>query len=354
MGGSRGRLISLKEKSRAIELVEEAVASGAGRKKACKTIGISIRSLQRWDQVCNPDGRKGAEKKVPRKLTEEERKKVKDTACEQRFKDLTPYEIVALLAEKGLYIASERTFYRILKHYGLLHHRGNSKPASIKSEPKELVATGPNEIWSWDITWLKTDVRGLFYYTYMIKDIWTKDIVGWAIHDREDDTLAASLFNSLQLKHKMKGIYLRSDNGNPMKGATMLMTLYNLGVIPSYSRPRVSNDNPFIESLFKTLKYTAGYPGKFKSMEEARMWMANFVNWYNTEHRHSAIGYVTPMQRRSGVYKEIFDKRNNTLVAAREKNPERWGKKQKVWGCDDKVYLNPGKDSKKNLMKKIA
>jgi len=188
----------------------------------------------------------------------------------------------------------------------------------------------------------------------MIQDIWTKDIVGWEIHDREDDALAAALFNRLRLKHNMKGIYLRSDNGNPMKGATMLMTLYNLGVIPSYSRPRVSNDNPFIESLFKTLKYTAGYPGQFKDMDHARTWMANFVNWYNTEHKHSAIGYVTPQQRRSGVYKEIFDKRNDTLAAARKRNPERWGKKQRVWGCDEQVYLNPGKETKEKLMKKIA
>jgi putative transposase len=354
LGGSRGRLISLEEKQQALELIKNAIASGARKEKACETIGIGIRALQRWDQVCNPDGRKGALKKVPRKLTEEERQKVKDTACEQQYKDLNPYEIVALLAENGTYIASERTFYRILKVAGLLHHRGNGKPANGTLEPDELVATGPNQIWSWDITWLKTEVRGLFYYCYMIKDIWTKDIVGWEIHDREDDVLAAALFKRLQLRHKMKGIYLRSDNGNPMKGATMLMTLYNLGVIPSYSRPRVSNDNPFIESLFKTVKYTAGYPGQFKDIEHARTWMAKFVNWYNTEHRHSAIGYVTPHQRRSGIYKEIFEKRNNTLSNARKKNPERWSKKQRVWGCNDKVYLNPGKETKKSLMKKIA
>ena len=347
-------MILLEEKHRARELVRDAMASGARKKQACEVLGISIRALQRWDQVCNPDGRKGALKKIPRKLTEEERQKVKDTACEQQFKDLTPYEIVALLAENGSYIASERTFYRILKDDGLLHHRGNGKPAIRTSEPEELVATGPNQIWSWDITWLRTNVRGLFYYTYMIKDIWTKDIVGWEIHDREDDALAAALFNRLRLKHNMKGIYLRSDNGNPMKGTTMLMTLYNLGVIPSYGRPRVSNDNPFIESLFKTLKYTARYPGQFKDMDHARTWMANFVNWYNTEHRHSAIGYVTPQQRRSGVYKEIFEKRNDTLAAARKRNPERWGKKQRVWGCDEQVYLNPGKETKERLMKKIA
>ena len=347
-------MISLKEKHWVCELVRDAMTSGARKKQACEVLGISIRALQRWEQACNPDRRKGARKRVPRKLSEEERQKVKATACEAQFKDLTPYEIVAILAENGLYIASERTFYRVLKANGLLHHRGSGKPPIRSGEPQELIATGTNQIWSWDITWLRTDVRGLFYYAYMIKDIWTKDIVGWEIHDREDDALAAAMFNRLRLKHDMKGIYLRSDNGNPMKGATMLMTLYNLGVIPSYGRPRVSNDNPFIESLFKTLKYTAGYPGQFKNLEHARTWMANFVNWYNTEHRHSAIGYVTPQQRRSGDFKIIFGKRNETLTSAREKNPERWVKNQRVWGCDERVYLNPGKKTKEMLMNKCA
>jgi putative transposase len=347
-------LISLEEKHQVRALVRDAMISGARKKKACEVLGISIRALQRWEQACNPDGRKGAVKSIPRKLSEEEKQKVKDTACEEQFKDLTPYEIVAILAENGIYIASERTFYRILKADGLLHHRGNGKPPIRSGEPQELIAIGPNQIWSWDITWLRTNVRGLFYYTYMIKDIWTKDVVGWEIHDREDDALAAALFHRLRLKHDMKGIYLRSDNGNPMKGATMLMTLYNLGVIPSYSRPRVSNDNPFIESLFKTLKYTAGYPGQFKDLEHARTWMANFVNWYNTEHRHSAIGYVTPQQRRSGDFKIIFGKRNETLASAIEKNPERWVNNKKVWGCDELVYLNPDKKTKEMLMKKCA
>ena len=146
-------MILLEEKHRARELVQDAMASGARKKQACEVLGISIRALQRWEQACNPEGRKGAGKRVPRKLSEEERQKVKNTACEAAFKDLTPYEIVAILAENGIYIASERTFYRILKADGLLHHRGNGKPAIRTSEPKELVATGPNQIWSWDITW---------------------------------------------------------------------------------------------------------------------------------------------------------------------------------------------------------
>lgn len=347
-------MISLGEKQEAMILIQEATEGGARKKKACEMIGISIRAFQRWEKAIINDARKGAKKKIPRKLSEEEKQEIIDISCSPEYKDLTPYEIVAILAEKGVYIASERTFYRVLKESGLLHHRGNGRVPVKREIPAELVAAGPDQIWSWDITWLKTEIRGLFYYAYVVKDIWTKDIVGWEIHDREDEQIAASLFKRIKMRHDMKGIYLRSDNGNPMKGATMLMTLYNLGVIPSFSRPKVSNDNPFIESLFKTLKYTAGYPGQFKSLDHARTWMADFVNWYNTEHRHSSIGYVTPGQRRNGDYKEIFKKRNQTLAEARQVHPERWGIKLRVWKSVEKVYLNPGKETKEKLAKKIA
>ncbi len=354
MGGARGRLIPLEEKRSTIEWIDEAVLSGARKRNACEITGISIRTYQRWQRECVGDKRKGAPKKIPRKLSAEEIERVKETACMPEYRDLTPYEIVAILAENGEYIASERTFYRFLKAAGLLHHRGDGKALIRRAHPQELVAMGPNQVWSWDITWMKTDVRGLFNYAYVVKDIWTKDIVGWEIHDREDDELAAELFKRLQMKHGMRGIYLRSDNGNPMKGATMLMTLYSLGVIPSYSRPRVSNDNPFIESLFKTLKYTAGYPGQFKDMDHSRTWMAEFVNWYNMEHRHSAIGYVTPQQRRNGDYKKIFEKRNEAVARARSLHPERWVSRQRVWGCNEVVYLNPSLETKEKLLKKCA
>lgn len=347
-------MISPEEKQQAIHLVHEAVESGARKKTACCTLGISIKSMERWEKECSPDRRKGASKEVPRKLSDEERQRVIEIACSKENKDLNPYEIVAISAENGQYIASERTFYRILNEEGLLHHRSNAKPASKKAEPDELVATGPDQIWSWDITWLQNEVRGLFHYAYVIKDVWSKKVVGWEIHDREDAELAAGMFKRLKMKYNMRGIFLRSDNGSPMKGSTMLMTLYNLGVIPTYSRPRVSNDNAFIESFFKTLKYTAGYPGQFKDIDHARIWMADFVIWYNTEHRHSAIGYVTPNQRCSGEYKNIFKRRNDTLAKAKIKNPERWVNRQRVWNCDEKVYLNPGKETKEKLMKKIA
>lgn len=342
----------MKDKTQTIELVKEATGNGVRKAKACAVLNLSLRTFQRWEKECCADKRKGAMKNIPRKLSEIENQKVIDTACDNKFKDLTPHEIVAILAEQGEYIASERTFYRILNMANMLHHRGNNKPCRRTDKPDELKATGSDQVWCWDITFLRTPVYGLYFYCYMIKDIWTKEIVGWEIHETEDVEIASELFRRLKKKYKLKGIKLHSDNGNPMKGATMIMTLYNLGVIPSYSRPRVSNDNPYIESLFKTLKYTAGYPGQFKDLYHARIWMAEFVNWYNTEHRHSAIGYVTPAQRRSGEYKEIISVRNKTMEQARLLHPERWGKKVRIWNATEEIFLNPNAETKERLNQK--
>ena len=347
-------MISLENKQQSIELVKEAMVGGASKEAACQTLEISIRTFQRWEKECRADSRKGSLKNIPRKLSDEERRNLIAMSCSNEFKDLTPYEIVAILAENRAYIASERTFYRVLNAANMLHHRVNSKPCSKTGKPAELKATGPDQVWCWDITWLRTAVHGLYYYCYMIKDIWTKEIVGWEIHDVEDIDLAAEMFKKLKSERKLKGVRLHSDNGNPMKGATMIMTLYNLGVIPSFSRPRVSNDSPYIESLFKTLKYTAGYPGQFKNIEHARVWMADFVNWYNTKHRHSAIGYVTPVQRRSGEYKEIFKVRNLTMEHARRMHPERWGNRTRIWKANEEIYLNPSDETKERLSQMSA
>lgn len=349
MGGRRGRMIPLEDRISSIDLIREAVTHGARKIKACEALEISVRTCQRWEKDCSPDKRKGASKQVPRKLSSEESQEVLDISCSERFKDLTPYEIVPILAEEGRYIASESTFYRILREEKLLHHRKNSKPNSRTGRPPELKATGPNQVWSWDITWLRSEVSGIFYYCYMIKDIWKKNIVGWEIHDYESADIASDMFKRLKMKYNLKGIRLHSDNGNPMRGSTMIITLHNLGIIPSFNRPRVSTDNPFIESLFCTMKYTAGYPGRFKSLTHAREWMSEFVNWYNTRHRHSAIGYVTPEQRGSGIDLEIFKKRNKTISDARKRHPERWGKKVRLWKNKDVVILNPNVKENNNL-----
>jgi len=166
----------------------------------------------------------------------------------------------------------------------------------------------------------------------------------YEVHPRESDKIAAELFRNLASKENLNGVRLHSDNGHPMKGATMIMMLYWLGIIPSFSRPRVSDDNAYSESLFKTLKYTAGFPKFFSGLEHARSWMADFVNWYNDKHRHSGIGYITPKQRHSGEGKIIMKKRNAALLKAFSSKPERWSRKPALWDETETVYLNLSKE----------
>jgi transposase InsO family protein len=251
------------------------------------------------------------------------------------------YEIVAILLDEGTYLASVSTFYRVLREAGLIHHRGNSRPGHKQARPDELKATGPNQVFSWDITWLPTYIRGLFLFAYMIIDVWSRKIVGWEIHTRESVEISEAMFKRLSREKDLENVRLHSDNGAPMRGSMLLVTLHQLGVLPTFSRPRVSNDNPFIESFFKTVKFTPGYPGRFRDIEHAREWMADFVDWYNTEHLHSGIGYITPEQRHSGQVKKIMRFRNEVMDEARKQQPERFSGKPVRWSEHPVVYLNP-------------
>jgi len=313
-----------------------------------------VRTYQRWKGGKLIDRRKGAIRNLRRKLSGAERKELIRQACNQRFRDCTPYEIVAILAQEGTYLASVSTFYRVLRQEGKLHHRSESRPTTRRAAPPELVATGPNQVFSWDITYLKTSVSGIYLYTYLIVDVWSRKIVGWSVETEETEDRAVQLFRNLQRTLHLREVRLHSDNGNPMKGATMLMTLYNLGVIPSFSRPRVSDDNPYSESLFKTLKYTAGYPRYFRDLTHAREWMATFIDWYNTRHLHSGIGYVTPQQRHEGTAKAILEARNRTVGQAYQRHPERWSRRPKKWTSPDTVYLNPTPERKLSHGKSAA
>ena len=246
------------------------------------------------------------------------------------------------------YIASSSTFYRVLREKDMLHHRKKGRARKKLNPPPELAATGPNQVWSWDITYLKTEIKGIYLYAYIIIDVWSRKITGWEIHEEESETIARELFERLKGRYNLSGIKLHSDNGNPMKGATMIMTLYNLGVIPSFSRPRISDDNPYSESLFKTLKYTAGFPGCFKNLNHSREWIADFVNWYNEKHRHSGIKYITPNQRHSGLGEKIMMIRNQVIAEAFSQNPQRWSHKPALWKNLETVYLNPSAETKNN------
>jgi len=263
-------------------------------------------------------------------------------ANSNEYKDKTPWEIVASLADKGDYIASESSFYRVLKSNKLLAHRHKSKPRNM-FKPKPLIATGPNQIWSWDITYLKTQVRGQFYYLYMFMDIFSRYIVGAKVFEAESMDLSSKLINEIYLKNGIrKGqIYLHSDNGGSMKGATMLATLERLGVVPSFSRPSVSNDNPYSEALFKTTKYCPMYPANpFESLDAANDWVTEFIKWYNEEHMHSSIKFVTPGLRHRGEDKSILRQREAVYLSAQTANPMRWSGKIKNFDFISSVSLN--------------
>lgn len=284
------------------------------------------------------DRRKGAVKKVPRKLSEEEQRQIVDTCCSPSYRNLTPYEIVPKLAAEGRYIGSEASFYRVLRVHDLLKDR-RERSAARRPEPLEVKARAANQLWSWDITYLKTKIRGRYFYLYLFMDVFCRSIMGWDVFEREDGQLAAGLFKSAVERYGARGVRLHSDNGGPMRSATMLATLQRLGVVPSFSRPSVSNDNPFSESLFKTLKYRSGYPRSFESIEAARDWVAEFVEWYNEEHLHSQIGYVTPMQRYRGEDLAILAERQATYQRARAAHPERWSRSSRAWTRPSDVFL---------------
>lgn len=327
-----------------LSLVDEAVRSGARLRSACHELGLSMRTIQRWREPCNgEDGRKGPVTAPANKLSVEERQQLLDTLNSPEFRDVSPHQVVPRLADQEKYLASESTMYRLLREQKQLTHRERSKPATSR-RPNEHAATGPCQVWSWDITYLRGAVRGSFYYLYMFEDVWSRKIVGWQIHEEESMELAASLFREICTTSKLDpaGLVLHADNGGPMKGSTMLATLQRLGVVASFSRPHVSDDNPFSEALFRTLKYRPEYPSEaFSSLEHARTWTASFVTWYNTAHRHSAIRFVTPHERHNGRDKEILARRHHVYQRARENNPQRWSARTRNWAPVETVTLNP-------------
>lgn len=346
------------ERAEIIELVHESRASGACQSMACEIMGISAKTLQRWRQDGNAqDGRIEAKHKPANKLTAMEKQRLIQTANKPEYAALPPGKIVPKLADEGVYIASESTFYRVLKEANQQHHRQKAKPDRQVKKPRALTATGPNQIFTWDITYLPTQVKGIFLYLYLVMDIYSRKIVGWQVHEEESSTLASSLMTDICQREGIlpNQVTLHSDNGSPMKGATMLATLQELGVVPSFSRPSVSNDNPYSESLFRTLKYRPEYPEKpFSNLLSARVWVQGFVDWYNFEHLHSAIRFVTPVQRHTGEEIEILAKRKRVYEQAKLRKPERWSGEIRNWKPAARVYLNPEKQEPGLVEKKAA
>lgn len=344
--------MSLEDRRHLSGLIEEAVVAGARRSECCKVLEFSVRTLQRWEKDPDQgDKRRGPVTATMSQLTEAERAEIIAVVTSVEYRSLPPSQIVPKLADKGIYLASESSFYRILKKQNLSAYRLNTKPRTYL-RPSAVVATAPNRVWSWDITYLKSPVRGQYFFLYMIMDIFSRMIVGSEVYVCESAEYAAALIADTAKRHQVvrNELVLHSDNGGPMKGATMLATLQKLGVVPSFSRPKVSDDNPFSESLFKTLKYRPSFPsGAFASLAEARTWVERFVSWYNHDHQHSEISFVTPASKHAGEDLAILEKRKMIYEKARTKNPHRWSTTTRKWNKVTEVHLNPTKETRQAM-----
>lgn len=343
-------MISAQHRQKAVELIDEAARAGAGRDKACKLLGIHVRTYQRWTRggEVATDGRPTASRPAPaNRLSQAEREKVLACCHDPQFASLPPSQIVPKLADRDEYIASESTFYRVLREAGEQQHRGRAQAPRRRAAPTTHCASGPSQVWSWDITWLPGPAKGIFYYLYLILDIYSRKIVGWEVYDQELTANAAAVVERAVLAEGclQPPRVLHSDNGSPMKGSTLLATLERLGVQPSYSRPRVSNDNPYSEAIFRTCKYRPCYPRRgFPDVAMAQAWVLAFARWYNHEHCHSGIRFVTPNARHEGHDVEILRRRQAVYEQAKARHPERWTRAIRNWQPVGVVMLNPDRD----------
>lgn len=319
-------------------------ASGARQAVACKTVRISVRTYQRWRlRPSLEDLRQGPLTPPSHSLSALEKERIVKVATSTEFCDYSPNQIVPRLADQGKWVASESSFYRVLKKKKMLTHRQRSRPPQERNRPAALEATAANQVFSWDISYLPTTVRGLYFYLYLFIDIYSRKIVGWKIHDREAMELSADLLNEICIKENIdkNQLVLHADNGGAMKGSTMLVTMQRLGVASSFSRPAVSNDNPFSEALFRTVKYCNLFPSKpFAALEESVAWMVKFEHWYNTQHLHSGIKFVTPSARHKGKDLKILEKRKEFYQQLKMKHPLRWSKNHRNWDLIKSVKLN--------------
>jgi putative transposase len=327
-----------------LSAIAEAQGDGARLAQACRVVGLSMRTIERWrNEPERGDGRRGPHHRPHNALSPAEEAQVVSVLTSSRYAGLSPKQLVPQLADEGLYLASESTIYRVQRRYGLRAKKRAQSRTHVTRACTIHRATGPNQVWSWDITWLPTTVRGVYLRLYLVMDVWSRRIVGWRVSERESAELAAELVTQACREGNVGlGLVLHSDNGAPMRGSTMIATLQWLGVVPSFSRPHVSDDNPYSEALFRTLKHTPAYPRlPFADLGSAERWVTRFVNWYNGVHRHSGIRYVTPNERHYGKERAVLARRQDLYERARQANPERWTRSTRNWSPIGLVVLNP-------------
>lgn len=347
-------MIGLENRRMKVRNIEAAQHAGARLDAACTVAGITLRTLQRWkreDGLVRGDLRPATLRPRPaHALTEAERHTLLQVANEARFADLPPARIVPMLADEGVYLASESTFRRVLREAGQTAHRGRAKAPTASRPPSTHIATAPRQVWCWDMTYLPATVAGRWFHLYLILDLYSRKIVGWEVHDTDAAEHAAHLVRRTALAEGIATLadkpVLHGDNGATLKATTVLAMLHWLGIKPSYSRPRVSDDNAYAEALFRTAKYRPEFPVRgFENLEAARAWASGFVHWYNVEHRHSGIRYVSPAQRHEGKDHAILAARDAVYAAARERHPTRWSGPLRDWSPIGAVTLNPERDA---------
>ena len=346
-------MIGLEDRQCLSQEIGVAHAAGARLHQACEVVGIDLRTLQRWkaqEGLTAGDRRPHAVRPLPsHALSDSERAEIVRVANEPRFAAVPPARIVPMLADDGVYLASESTFSRVLRDEGQAAHRGRAKKPRTVRPPTTHVATAPRQVWCWDMTYLPAAVIGMWFHLYLILDLYSRKIVGAEVHDSDDADHAVHLVRRTALAESIATMdtkpVLHGDNGSTLKATTVLAMLQWLGVKPSYSRPRVSDDNAYAESLFRTAKYRPEFPAKgFAGLDEARAWAAEFVRWYNVDHRHSGIRYVSPQQRHAGEDRAILAARRELYAQAQQRNPARWSGNTRNWSHIDVVTLNPERD----------
>jgi putative transposase len=346
-------MISLEKRQKIAAMIEQARREGARLKAACEVGGIDARTLQRWETnagLQDGDGRPRALRSLPaHTLSAQEREQILRIANEPRFAALPPARIVPTLADEGVYIASESSFSRVLRAHGQTRHRGRARAPRRARPPTTHVATAPRQVWTWDMSFLPTQVAGVWCYLYLILDVYSRKIVGFEVHETDDSEHAVELLRRTALAEGLHAMaekpVLHGDNGATLKATSVLAMMYWLGLKASYSRPRVSDDNAFVESLFRTAKYRPEFSAKgFADLHEARLWARSFVHWYNNDHKHSAIRYVSPAQRHVGEDRDVLAARHELYAQAKAANPRRWARHTRNWNPITTVTLNPERD----------
>jgi len=310
----------------------QALSQQIGVAAACQALGVPRASYYRAQQ---PKQERQQRTPSPRALSQAEREQVRDTLNSERFQDCAPRQVYAALLDEGQYLCSWRTMYRLLHEFQEVRERRHQLRHPAYRKP-ELLATGPKQLWSWDITRLKGPVKYSYYYLYTMLDIYSRYVVGWMIAEGESAALAQELIQRTCDKEQIGPgqLTLHADRGSAMNSKPVALLLADLGVIKSHSRPHISNDNPYSESQFKTMKYRPDFPERFGSMQDARGWARRFFQWYNHEHHHSSLGLLTPATVHSGQAQQTIEGRRRVLQVAYAAHPERF-----VRGCPEAPAL---------------